>query len=59
MVRHRLSGTKIELKQRIKRIERDKSISIRSISDYLPVKGSNKYYRVFIDEEQEKDEETE
>ena len=54
MIKLRVQGTSIELKRMYRVLEKQKSISILSLSDMYPNKGTNKYcidnntYRIII-----------
>ena len=49
MVKLRAMGTKKELKWVRKVLERDKRIKIISISEMYSIKGTNRYYRMYVD----------
>ena len=49
MIKLRVQGTSIELKRMYRVLEKQKSISILSLSDMYPNKGTNKYFRMYMD----------
>lgn len=49
MVKVRLQGTTCELKRMKRLIEHSKRITVLSISDTFPNKGTKKYYRQYMD----------
>ena len=51
MLKVRLMGTKREIKWFCKILERDKRINIIRISEPYAIKGSSRYYRVYVEVE--------
>lgn len=49
MIKLRVQGTSIELKRMYRVLERQKAITILSLSDMYPNKGTNKYFRMYMD----------
>lgn len=51
MVKDRKMGTIYELKKERKKLLRDKTIRIISMSDIMPNKGTRRFYRMYVDYE--------
>lgn len=49
MVKVRMQGTTCELKRMKRLIERNKRITVKSVSDTFPNKGTKKYFRQYMD----------
>lgn len=49
MLKIRLQGTKNDLKWFRKLLERDRRIQVLEVSDTYANKGTNKYYRVYVE----------
>lgn len=49
MLKVRLMGTKREMKGFRKSLERDKRFHVLRISEPYAIKGSNRYYRMYIE----------
>ena len=53
MLKVRLMGTKRDMKWFRKTLERDRRIHVIRISEPYAIKGSNRYYRMYIEVERE------
>lgn len=49
MIKARLKGDAYELKHYLKDLRKDKGKRIISVSEILPMKGTNRYKRLFVD----------
>lgn len=49
MIKIRLQGTKFDLKQIITVLERNKSLKLENQSEFIPNKGTKKYYRYYAE----------
>ncbi|MBQ0043009.1 MAG: hypothetical protein KBS85_06835 [Lachnospiraceae bacterium] len=49
MVKLRIQGTKIELKKFLKVLARNKLLTLENESEFIPNKGTEKYYRYYAE----------